>query len=133
MNAAQSSSLGDSGLTSGTPGRPNPPNGPTGNIKLQQAIRDFTEVLSPTERTEIQNNPSPERNILELTAAINDKVLLKFQAKRYVGRVQQFLAPLQGFSPIIDMFVSSNPRVSALVWGGLKLLIMVGTLKQLSD
>jgi len=99
---------------------------------LQQAIKDFTGVLSPTEKTAIQNGPSPERkNILELTAAINDKVFLKFQARKYVGRVQQFLETLQRFSPIIDTFVSSDPKVSALVWGSLRLLIMVGTLQRL--
>lgn len=126
MSAAQNSSLGASG--SGTPGIPNPPNRPTGESMLQQAIKDFTEVLSPTEKTAIQNGPSPERkNILELTTAINDKVLLNFQAKRYVGRVQQFLETLQRFWPIIDTFVSSDPKVSALVWGSLRLLIMVGT------
>jgi len=112
MSAAPSSSL-----TSGT----------TGETRLHQAIKDFTETLTPSEKIVLQNGPSPERNnILELTAAINDKVFLKFQAIRYVGRVQQFLETFQRFSPIIDMFVSSDPKISALVWGSLKLLIMVG-------
>ncbi|KAF8456836.1 hypothetical protein BDZ91DRAFT_852498, partial [Kalaharituber pfeilii] len=95
-----------------------------GQLMLDQAIKGFTQLLTPQQKATIQNGPAPQREqIHELTTEIADKIFLKFQAKKYVRRVQEFLEILQRYCPIIDTFVSSEPKIAALVWGGVKLLM----------
>jgi hypothetical protein len=42
------------------------------------------------------------------------------------GRLLTFLQSMQQFSTIVDTFVSSNPGTAALVWGSVKLTMLVG-------
>ena len=41
-------------------------------------------------------------------------------------RLITFLESVQQFSGIVDVFVSSNPQMAALVWGGVKFALLVG-------
>ena len=98
----------------------------TGESKLQKAIAEFIETLSSQEKDVIQNGPSPERNnILNLTVAIHSNVRSQIEARKHIARIQSVLEAVTRFSPVIDTCIQSDPKLSALVWGAIKLLTMV--------
>lgn len=61
---------------------------------------------------------------MKLTAEVDAQQAQSRQ--RCVGtRLQYFLDSIQQFSSVVDTFVSSNPGTAALVWGSVKLAILV--------
>lgn len=47
-------------------------------------------------------------------------------ASRILHRVSPIMSHIQSFGRIVDIMVQSNPTISALVWGGVRLFIEVG-------
>lgn len=43
-------------------------------------------------------------------------------------RLYSVLQSVQAFSTVVDAFVSSHPEIAALVWGSVKLAMLVGVL-----
>ena len=42
------------------------------------------------------------------------------------SRLYSILQSMQTFSTVVDTFVSSHPEIAALVWGSVKLTMLVG-------
>ena len=47
-------------------------------------------------------------------------------ASHILHRVSPIMSHIQSFGRIVDIMVQSNPAISALVWGGVRLFIEVG-------
>ena len=94
-------------------------------IKLAQALADYEKILSDEGRKQLHNQGLPDT-----MAAINFTTLIDRECnerrRRCMGpRLITFLESIQQFSEVIDAFVSSHPEVAALVWGGVKLTLLV--------
>lgn len=94
-------------------------------IKLTQALHDYESILSDEDRRQLRSQGLPDA-----TAAINLTTLIdrKCSSRRSqcMGpRLITFLESIQQFSQVVDVFVSSHPEVAALVWGGVKLALLV--------
>ncbi|KAF8465069.1 hypothetical protein BDZ91DRAFT_795232 [Kalaharituber pfeilii] len=84
-----------------------------GQLMLDQAIKGFTQLRTPQQKATIQNGPPPEREqIRELTTEIADKILLKFQVKKYTAlnyfqyfsKLTALLERIGKLVPIFDKF-----------------------------
>ena len=94
-------------------------------IKLTQALHDYEKILSDEDRSQLHSQGLPDA-----TAAINLTTLIdrKCSSRRSqcMGpRLITFLESIQQVSQVVDVFVSSHPEVAALVWGGVKLALLV--------
>ena len=94
-------------------------------IKLTQALADYEKILSDDDRSQLHNQGIPDA-----MAAINFTTLIdrecNIRRRRCMGpRLITFLESIQQFSKVVDTFVSSHPEVAALVWGGVKLTLLV--------
>lgn len=95
-------------------------------IGLAQALHDYEAILSDEERVQLRSQGVPSANdAINLTTLIDKKT--KDNRLHCMGpRLITFLESVQQFSSIVDVSVSSNPQVAALVWGGVKLALLVG-------
>lgn len=99
--------------------------GPATN--LRKAMHDFEKILSKEERKEYLAQKEPDA-----VAAINLATLIDKNSKRcwcMGSRLTSFLQSILQFSTVLsstaDTFVSSHPEIAALVWGGVKLALIV--------
>ena len=94
-------------------------------IKLAQALHDYETILSAEDRSQLYSQGSPDgRAAINLTTLIDEKC--SDGRRRCMGpRLITFLESIQQFSQIVDTFVSSHPQVAALVWGGVRLALLV--------
>ena len=103
------------------------PKGPTSS--LGKALNDFQQILSDREKEQFQAQEKPDVSaVINLTTLIDENC--NSRRKRCMGaRVTAFLESIRYFSAIlsspVDAFVSSHPEVAALVWGGVKLALLV--------
>lgn len=93
--------------------------------KLAQALADYENILSDEDRNQLHNQALPDT-----MAAINFTTLIDRDCSRSrrqcMGpRLITFLESVQQFSKVVDTFVSSHPEVAALVWGGVRLTLLV--------
>lgn len=94
-------------------------------IKLAQALHDYEITLTDEERSQFHAQGSPRaEDAINLTAFIDQK---SKDGRRYCmgPRLITFLESVQQFSAIVETFVTSHPEVAALVWGGVKLTLLV--------
>lgn len=93
---------------------------------LEIALSEFGSVLTDSERKQLQ----------QIKGVPNAAAALVFTAKldasdsarrgRSIGaRAYSMLRSVQQFSEIVDTFVSSHPELAALVWGSVKLTVLV--------
>lgn len=94
-------------------------------IGLAQALHDYETILSDEERVQLRSQGVPNANdAINLTTLIDKKT--KDNRRHCMGpRLITFLESVQQFSSIVNVFVSSNPQMAALVWGGVKLALLV--------
>ena len=105
---------------------------------LENAVAGFQAVLSDEERQKLQdmkNNDSPPDadTVLVFTASL-DSMSRQRRGRSISTRLHSFLLSVGGFCNIMtdgklcniaDTFVSSNPEIAALVWGTVKLAMIV--------
>lgn len=101
----------------------NPPLKP--DIELAQAIDDYEKILSVEERNQLHAQGAPDA-----MAAINLTTIIDRECNRHrrhgIGpRLITFLESVQQLSGVVDTFISSHPEFAALVWGGVKLTLLV--------
>ena len=102
---------------------------------MTAALNEFQHMLSTEQRTQLasfsSSPPTPE-DVVQFTTQIT-KANQNRKSSIYAARVQGLLYSVQQYSSIIDTCVSSN-QIAALVWGGVKLVILVSvsTLAQFS-
>lgn len=94
-------------------------------VELTQALRDYEQILSREDRSRLHSQTLPDA-----TAAINlmtriDRECSSRRSQCLGPRLITFLESIQQFSQVVDVFVSSHPQVAALVWGGVKLALLV--------
>ena len=94
-------------------------------IKLGQALHDYEVMLSDKEKAEFRaTGVSNATDAMRLTIALDNN---NFQRRRRCmgQRLLPFLKDVQQFSTIVDTLTSSHPEISALVWGEVKLALLV--------
>ena len=94
-------------------------------VTLVQALNDYEAILSDEARVQLHSQGVPDvMAALNLATTIDAKNTS--HRRQCMGpRLITFLESVQQFSSIIDTFVSSHPDIAALVWGGLKLTLLV--------
>ena len=94
-------------------------------VTLVQALNDYEAILSDEDKTQLHSQGAPDvMAALNLATAIDAKNTN--HRRQCMGpRLITFLESVQRFSSVIDTFVSSHPNIAALVWGGLKLTLLV--------
>lgn len=96
---------------------------------LRRTLTAFKSILTEDQRAKfVANCQKPDiADVLSFVAEI-DANNNNSQAKRCVApRLYTFLESTQRFTAIVDTFVSSNPQISALVWGGVKVAILTAS------
>lgn len=95
-------------------------------IGLAQALHNYEAILTDEERIQLHSQGVPTANdAINLTTLIDEKT--KDNRRHCMGpRLITFLESVQQFPSIMDVFVSSNPQMAALVWGGAKFALLVG-------
>ena len=93
---------------------------------LQEALREFQASLTTEQNDQLQAIKAiPDAAaVLSFTAQLDEK-----NAQRRIGcvagRLFTLLQSVQQFSTVVETFVSSNPSIAALVWGSVKLTMLV--------
>ncbi len=100
---------------------------------LNEAILDFQHILSIEQRRDLHRiRGIPDCNaVLVFTANLDRNARDKNRRGRSIA--SNFYSVLQSvseFAAIVDTFVSSNPEIAALVWGSVKLTMLVRFLQQ---
>ena len=94
-------------------------------IKLAQALHDYETILSDEDKSQLHSQGFPDATAaIKLTTLIDEKCSSR-RSKCMGPRLITFLESIQQFSRVVDVFVSSHPEVAALVWGGVKLALLV--------
>ncbi|KAF5978839.1 nacht domain-containing protein [Fusarium coicis] len=97
-----------------------------GDQILQNAINSFRTVLTPEQLAEfecIQSVPDTDA-VLVFTAEL-DLQRQNQKGKSIASRLYPVLQAVHNFTSIIDTFVSLNPTIAALVWGSVKMMMMI--------
>ena len=94
-------------------------------VALVQALNDFESILSDEDKTQLHSQGAPDvMAALNLATTIDAKNTS--HRRQCMGpRLITFLESVQQFSSIVDTFISSHPDIAALVWGGVKLTLLV--------
>ena len=92
---------------------------------LLQALNDYETILSDEDKIQLHSQGAPD-----VMAALNLATTIDARnsshRRQCMGqRLITFLESVQQFSSIVDTFVSSHPDIAALIWGGLKLTLLV--------
>lgn len=97
---------------------------------LQDAIREFQGALSPDQSNQLQAiNAVPDAAAVITFVAQLDEENAQRRTSGVATRLYTVLESVQQFSTIIDTFVSSRPNIAALVWGSVKLTMLVKSLR----
>ncbi|KAJ5971338.1 uncharacterized protein N7479_001256 [Penicillium vulpinum] len=95
---------------------------------LNKALENFQNTLTKQQKREFQESVSaPDiASVIEFVAEIDARN--SSTTRRCVApRLCTFLEATQQFTDVVDTFVSSNPIVAALVWGGIKTAILTAS------
>ncbi|KAI3334596.1 hypothetical protein F4824DRAFT_501852 [Ustulina deusta] len=100
---------------------------PTGS--LQTALGEFQSILSDEDRKRLQrikNKPEADAAI-QFTATLDQENAAQRKGPSISSRLYSVLLCVQQFSNVVDTFVSANPSIAALVWGTVKLTMLIVT------
>lgn len=93
----------------------------SGHTALKDALNAFRQLLTPTEYSDmLRSSDLAASSVVEVTASMDQK-----KSKYGAKRILPFLESIHQFSSIVDTFIQTDPKISALVWGSAKFLIMV--------
>lgn len=93
---------------------------------LERALRDFQSVLTDDERSRLGKIGAVRGadTVMIFTAQLDRENQLK-KGRGIAGRLYSVLQSVQAFSTVVETFVSSHPDIAALVWGSIKLTMLV--------
>ena len=95
---------------------------------LNEAILDFQQILTTEQRQElhrIQEVPNLDA-VLVFTAKLDLDTRNKNRRGRSIAsNLSSVLQSVSEFSAIVDTFVSSHPEIAGLVWGSVRLTMLV--------
>ncbi|RYP63461.1 hypothetical protein DL771_009254 [Monosporascus sp. 5C6A] len=93
---------------------------------LKDAIQDFQSILSKDQRTTLQNiKIVPDADAVITFTAQLDYSNRSRKGHSIASRLHSVLQSVREFSTIVDTFVSSHPEIAALVWGSIKLTMLL--------
>jgi hypothetical protein len=90
------------------------------------AIDEFQAGLTPEEngRLVAQGSKPDATSIVTFMTQIDNENAHR-RRRCFSSRLFRVLESIQGFSGVVDTFVSSRPNIAALVWGTVKFVIVV--------
>ncbi|SPO05181.1 uncharacterized protein DNG_07867 [Cephalotrichum gorgonifer] len=92
------------------------------------ALREFQTVLTVDQRRQLQEIKTvPDTDTVLVFTAQLDAQNAKRKGRSVATRLPTFLQCARGFSAVVDTFVSSHPEIAALVWGRIKLTMLIIT------
>jgi hypothetical protein len=93
---------------------------------LEVALSEFGSILKDDERKQLQQIKSvPDASAAIIFTAQLDAANSARRGKSIGARAYSMLRSVQQFSGIVDTFISSHPDIAALVWGSIKLTVLV--------
>lgn len=92
---------------------------------LRQALKDFQDALEPEQRKRLTSSTIPDPSAVIILTTEIDNENAKRRSRCVASRISSFLELVQQFSSIVDTFVSSEPKIAGLVWGTVKLALLV--------
>jgi hypothetical protein len=94
---------------------------------LEDAVKDFQGILTDEQRRKLDRVGAIEGadSVMIFTAQLDAENQLR-KGRGVASRLYSVLQSVQTFSTVVDTFVSSRPEIAALVWGGIKLTLLVG-------
>ena len=94
-------------------------------INLTRALHDYETILLNEDRRQLYSHGLPDAEAaIKLTTLIDNNC--NSRRRHCMGpRLITFLESIQQFSRVTDTFISSHPEIAALVWGGVKLTLLV--------
>ena len=94
---------------------------------LNDALQSFQGVLTVDQRRQLQEIQSvPDADAVLIFTAELDAQNAKRKGRSVATRLYTFLQCARDFSAVVDTFIQSNPQIAALVWGSVKLTMLVG-------
>lgn len=94
---------------------------------LTQALREYEEMLSNDQRKKLHSEAVPDAVAAIILTSHIDKACNDNRRRCLGPRLITFLERVQQFSTVVDTLVSSHPEVAALIWGGVKLALLVNS------
>ncbi len=93
---------------------------------LQEALREFQSALTPDQYKQLQAVKAfPDAAAVITFTAQLDEQNAKRRACGVATRLYTLLQSIQQFSSVVSTLVSSHPSIAALVWGSVKLTMLV--------
>ncbi|KAG5661908.1 hypothetical protein KAF25_004147 [Fusarium avenaceum] len=91
--------------------------------ELETAIARFQAILDDDDRKKLQElrTTSHDSQSIVLFTAELDMLDQSRRGKSVATRLSLFLQIIEQYTPIIDTFIQSNPDITALIWGSIKL------------
>ncbi|KAI0517855.1 hypothetical protein F5B22DRAFT_635706 [Xylaria bambusicola] len=94
--------------------------------QLRDAISEFSNVLNENQRTELnQLAPVPDTDAILVFTAQLDSSSRDRKGRSFASRLHTTLLAVRNFCTVVDVFVSSHPEIAALVWGSVRLTMLV--------
>jgi hypothetical protein len=94
---------------------------------LEMALSEFGSILTDDERKQLQKIKGvPDASAALIFTAKLDASNSTRRGRSIGARAYSMLQSIQQFSVIVDTFVSAHPDIAALVWGSVKLTVLVG-------
>lgn len=93
---------------------------------LQFAIKDFQNILTDEQRRKLGmiGTIRDAQSVMIFTAQL-ERENQSGSRPGVSSRLSTVLQCVQAFSTVVDTFVSSHPEIAALVWGSVKLTMLV--------
>ncbi|KAK6857119.1 ankyrin repeat-containing domain protein [Apiospora arundinis] len=93
---------------------------------LTDAIDEFQATLRDEERHQLrQMGTVPDADSIMVFTAELDSIQRQRTGPSYASRLHTVLSSVGVFCGVVDTFVSAHPEISALIWGGVKLTMVV--------
>lgn len=94
---------------------------------LEDAVDGFHSILTNEERSKLGQLGAIRdvETVMIFTAQLDRENQLQ-KGRGVASRLISILQSVHAFSTVVETFVSSNPRIAALVWGSVKFSLLVG-------
>ncbi|KAH7033561.1 uncharacterized protein B0I36DRAFT_110490 [Microdochium trichocladiopsis] len=93
---------------------------------LNDALASFRGILT-ADQLDALNHAKPEQDVdkvMIFTAELDQKAK-SMKGRSVATRLHAVLEAVHLFSTVVDTFVSSNPEIAALVWGSIKMTMLI--------
>ncbi|EPS42972.1 hypothetical protein H072_3085 [Dactylellina haptotyla CBS 200.50] len=100
--------------------------GPERPEETRDGIINFRDSLKPNDKQKLDSFSDPSADdVVKLVTDIDDSLQRKQKRRKLQSSAfMDFVRSVQQFGGIVDTTVQSNPEIAALVWGGVKFVLM---------